>query len=200
MGNSPRRGSLPPNIVLEVLRITEAEMDLRTLTRDVEQARRGQRTDEYHAAVEPVAEKQRNLGERTEKVIEEIKLLPDAEQEFGKELMQLAKARSAMEEAEERLDKPDSGPVAVAAESEAIEWLLLARRMGGGGGGGGSTPGGGGGGTTNVSALALAGRGDAPLAKADLRSVEQATGTTEDEVPAELRSALDRYFAGLERF
>jgi hypothetical protein len=191
---------LPPSIVLEVLRITEAEMDLRTLTRDTEQSRAALHTDEYYETAKPLAEKQKSLDTRTENVIAAIEKLPDAETEFGKELMQLGNAKKAMGDASKRLVKPDTGPVAVAAESEAIEWLLLARRMGSGGGGGGSTPGGGGGGTTNISALALSGRGDAPQQKVDKRPVEQATGTVTDEVPAEMRAALDRYFAGLERF
>ena len=191
---------MPPSIVLEVLRITEAEMDLRTLTRDTEQARAAQHTEEYYEASKPLAEKQKTLDTRTGNVIEAIEKLPDAQTEFGKELAQLANAKKAMGDANKRLVKPDTGPVAVAAESEAIEWLLLARRMGSGGGGGGSTPGGGGGGSTNIPALALAGRGDAPAAKVDKRPVEQATGTVTDEVPAEMRAALDRYFAGLERF
>jgi hypothetical protein len=191
---------LPPAIVLEVLRITEGEMDLRTLTRDTEQARRGLRTEEYHAAVGPAATKQRDLVDRTVKVIEEIKKLPDAEKEFGKELAQIGKAEDAMKEAKKRLEKPATDAVAVAAESEAIEWLLLARRMSGGGGGSGSNPGGGGGGSTTVSALSLSGRGDAPKSKADDRPIAQTTGTTADEVPTEFRAAVDRYFSGLEQY
>jgi hypothetical protein len=190
---------LPPSIVLEVLRITEGEMDLRTITRDTEQSRRSLRTKEYDVAVKPLEDKQLSLKERTAAVIEQINKLPDAEKEFGNELAQLANAEKAMADAKKRLQKPDTGPVAVAAESEAIEWLLLARRMGSGAGGSGTTPGGGGGGTTNVSALALAGRGDAPKAKEAKRPVEQATGKVVDEVPPELRRALDRYFADLER-
>ena len=174
-------------------------MDLRTLTRDTEQARRGLRTNEYHAAVEPAAKKQVELVDRTEKVVEEIKKLPDAEKEFGKELAQLGKAKDAMKEAQERLKKPATDAVAIAAESEAIEWLLLARRMGGGGGGGGPNPGGGGGGSTNVSALALSGRGDSPKAKADPRPVAHTTGTVAEEVPTEFRGAMDRFFSGLEK-
>ena len=174
-------------------------MDLRTLTRDTEQARRGLRTPEYHAAVEPAAKKQVSLVDRTEKVVEEIKKLPDAEKEFGKELAQLGKAKDAMKEAKTRLEKPATDAVAIAAESEAIEWLLLARRMSPSGGGSGSDPGGGGGGSTTVSALALAGRGDSPKAKPDQRPVAQATGTTAEDVPTEFRSAMDRFFSGLEK-
>jgi 3-oxoacyl-[acyl-carrier protein] reductase len=48
-------------------------------------------------------------------------------------------------------------------------------------------------------ALALAGRGDSPKSKADPRPVAQATGTVADEVPAEFRGALDKYFSGLEK-
>lgn len=191
---------MPPTIVLEVLRITEAEMDLRTHTRQAEQARRALRTAEYDEVVKPLQTQQLSLRDRTDRVIEDIKELPDGESEFAKELAQLQKASDAMVDADERLAKPDSGPLAVAAESEAIEWLLKARRMSKGGGGAGSDPGGGGGGTTNLTALALAGRGDAPQAKVEKRPVEQATGTVEDDVPAELRAAMDRYFAELERF
>lgn len=190
---------MPPSIVLEVLRITEAEMDLRTTTRATEQSRTSLRREEFDEAAKPLHTKQTELDKRTDVVVERIIELPDGAANFGREIAALRSAAKAMVDAMGRLVKPDTGPVAIAAESEAIEFLLQARRMVPGGGGGGSMPGGGGSGTTNISALALAGRGDSPNAKIERRNVESAAGKATDEIPEEFRTALDVYFNGLEK-
>lgn len=176
-------------------------MDTRAETRTAEQSRRAKRREEFDVEVKPIYTKQEGLGKRTETVIEQIVALENGEAEFAKELAALRAASDAMDEATDRLARPDTGPVAVAAETEAIEHLLEARRAGSGGGGGGSTPGAGGPrtGTTNVSALALAGRGDAPNAHVEKKRVESSGGRETDDVPEELRSAMDRYFNTLEK-
>ena len=176
-------------------------MDVRTLTRSTEQARPMLRRDEYDAEVKPTLARQSDLLDRTEKVIEKIVDLPDGEANFGRELEALRNAGEAMEEAEGRLKRFDTGPVAVAAETEAIEHLLAARRVSQGGGGGGSSPGAGGKrtGTTNASALALAGRGDAPNAQTDRRPVDSSAGKIGDDVPEEMRAAMDRFFNALDK-
>ena len=98
------------------------------------------------------------------------------------------------------LARPETGPEAIAAETEAIELLLQARRINpkGGGGGGGGSPGGGGGGEADQSALALIGAGSERDAKTEVRSVGQATGGSGSGFPAEFRSGLDAYFGALE--
>lgn len=192
---------MPPSIVLEILRITESEMDTRTLTRATEQSRKTKRREEFDREVEPILTTQVDLLKRTEAVREKIIDLPDGEANFGQEIEALGAAADAMAEAEDALAKFDTGPVAVAAESEAIEHLLRARRVGSGGGGGGSNPGAGGprAGSTNASALALAGRGDAPLARPDQKKVDSGAGKEVDDVPEEMRSAMDRFFNALDK-
>lgn len=174
-------------------------MDLRDLTRETEQARKAMPRADWRTIVDDLVAEQSDLVYRTDDVIEAIKELPNGEAEFGREIKLLRDAHGAMVDAEELLDTPTTGPVAVAAETEAIEYLLQARRSRGGGGSGGSRPGGGGlrPGQTDVSALALAGRSDDPNAIIGDREVAAATGRSGDEPPEELRGVLDRYFEKL---
>ena len=173
-------------------------MDLRDLTRESEQSRRAIQRDVYTANVEDLLAEQDDLVWRTEEVIEAVIALPNGEAEFGRELGRLRNALQAMNDASERLNEPTTGPITVAAETEAIEHLLEARRAGSGGGGGGSTPGGGlKKGQTDASALALVGRTADPLGKAGEREIVAATVSTDGAPPAELRGSLDRYFEKL---
>jgi hypothetical protein len=105
-----------------------------------------------------------------------------------------------MSEAASILERPETGPPAIAAETEVIELLLQSRRINprGGGAGGGSTPGGGGGGTTSDSALALVGRGINEKEVRRERDVTQATGDSGPGLPEEFRAGLDEYFNRLE--
>jgi hypothetical protein len=90
-----------------------------------------------------------------------------------------------------------TGSPAIAAETEAIEALLITKRGGnGGGGGGGSTPGGGGGQSEADIPAALAGLGDDLMT--ERREVAQATGTTRTQIPEEFRAGLDAYFSALD--
>jgi hypothetical protein len=190
---------LPPSLILEVLRITESEMDLRDLTRETEQARRVTLHNDYIETTDALFEEQLDLTIRTAKVIEEIEALPNARADFGRELGLLRDARGAMQDAEEKLGRPTTGPVTVAAETEAIEHLLRARRSKGGGGGGGNNPGGGlKKGQTEVSALALVGRSEDAAGKVDDREVAAVTGDSGRAQSAELQGALDRYFERLD--
>lgn len=189
---------MPPSLILEVLRITEAEMDLREETREVEQARDAL-ADEYADRAQPLAGSQDSLAERTREVVRKIRELPNGEQEFAREIRLLTAVDGVMREAHELLLRPETGPVTIAAETEAIELLLQARRNRGGGGGGGSSPGGGNaGGNTNTPALALIGRGEADSAQEDQRTVVQSTGKSGRDFPEEFRAGLDEYFGTLE--
>ena len=173
-------------------------MDLRDLTRETERARRVTPRDDYESTAHLLALEQEDLVFRTEDVIDAILELPDGESEFGRELRLLEDAAAAMVDAQEHLEEPTTGAVAVAAETEAIEHLLQARRSKGGGGGGGSNPGGGlKKGQTDASALALVGRSEDALGEVDDRDVVAASGRSGVEPPAELREALDRYFERL---
>ena len=78
--------------------------------------------------------------------------------------------------------------------------MLQARRAKpmGSGGAGGSTPGAGGSGSTDKPALALLDVGQQQDINVPTREVEQATGVSGTELPAEYRSGLDAYFGALE--
>jgi hypothetical protein len=194
------RGSLPPSIVLEVLKIIEGEMNLREETRVAEQTRPALKKEDHQARGEQLAKTQAELGERLDKVAERIRQLPDAETEFGKELQLLAAVSEVMSEASLILGSPETGAPAIAAETEAIELLLQSKRFNpnGGGGGGGASPGGGGRGTTTDSALALIGRGRNEREVREDLGTAQATGETGPKLPEEFRAGLDEYFNRLE--
>ncbi len=157
------------------MKILEKEIDLREETRGVEQAKPQLEEVDFEDQAIDLADTQTELSERTETVIEMIRDLPDGEQKFGKEIAQLTNAGNAMWDADDILRIPDSGRKAIAAETEAIEWLLQAKRSGGGGGGGGSNPGNGTrtGQDLNQSALALLGESKEKLAKQEEREVSQ---------------------------
>ena len=173
-------------------------MDLRDMTRETEKTRALASGEELEDAAEELYQQQLELRDRTDVVVEEILELPDAEQDFGQELENLRNASLAMKDAEGLLEDGTTGPVAIAAETEAIEHLLRTRRGGGGGGGGGNSPGGGmKKGQTNLSALALAGRSQDLAGQSKEREVNAAVGHAGGETSAELRESLDRYFEKL---
>ncbi len=183
------------------MKILEKEIALREETRALQQAKPQIKKEEFEKRVKSLQKTQSKLAGRTEDVIIDIKDLPDGEQQFAKEIQQLTRASEAMWDAEEILGNKDSGPKAIAAETEAIEWLLRAKRSKGGGGGGGSSPGEGNrtGKDTGVAALALMGESQEKNANTVEREVTQATGQTGDELPAEFRAGLDKYFEAIEK-
>ena len=143
---------------------------------------------------------QKELADRTDDVIEQIRDLPEGDEKFGKEIKQLTNASYAMVDAWEYLTDSDTGPNAIAAETEAIEWLLLAKRSGSGSGGGGTNAGGGNrsGAAWRGSALARLGGAKEKLSKVVKRNTKQATGKAGRDLPEEYRSGLDAYFEKLE--
>lgn len=194
------KSSLPPSVVLEAMHILEAEVNLREETRVAEQAREALAKGEFQQRAKKLSETQDGLSERVSKLTDRILELPDGESEFGKEVALLRQVERVMLEAAEILDRPDTGKLAIAAETEAIELLLQSKRINPrGGGGGGSSPGGGGGGTTNDSALALIGSGVNEKEVREDRGVSQSTGETGAAFPEEFRAGLDEYFNRLER-
>lgn len=192
-GKSPE--SLPPSIVLEVLQILEAEIDLREETRVAEQAKPAMKEGEHEENAKALSTTQSEINERVVKVIGRIRELPDATKHFAKELKMLGQVDLVMAEASEILRGADTGPSAIAAETEAIELILRSKRINpNGGGGGGSTPGGGGNGNTTDSALALVGKGRNAKEVRESREVGQTTGDSGVVLPEEFRRGLDQYF------
>jgi hypothetical protein len=192
---------LPPSIVLEVLQILEAEVNLREETRVAEQAKAAVKPEEHKRQALKLSTTQKGIQDRTEKVTERIRELPDGESEFPKEIALLTRVAEVMGEAAEILDRPDTGRPAIAAETEAIELLLQSKRINPkGGGGGGSTPGGSfAGGKTVDSAMALLGGGVNEKEVREDRGVSQSTGEAGPSLPEEFRAGLDEYFNRLEK-
>lgn len=182
------------------MKILTAEISLREETRGLEQAKSQMKTEKFAASAEDLSITQEELANRTTDVIEKIYDLPEGEQKFAKEIAQLTNAAKAMDDAEEILASRDTGAPAIAAETEAIEWLLRAKRAGSGGGGGGGDPGGGNRTGANYTSSALAMIGNSKEKKANIvdRETNQATGKSGRELPEEFRAGLDRYFEALE--
>jgi hypothetical protein len=146
-----------------------------------------------------LSETQDEFHDRMGNVVERILELPDAEADFAKELGLLTQVSDVMMEATEIIAKPETGPPAIAVETEIIELLLKSKRFNpNAGGGGGSDPGGGGSGDTETPALALVGAGVNENEIREELSAVQATGTTGPGLPEEFRSGLDEYFNRLE--
>jgi hypothetical protein len=193
------KGSLPPSLVLEVLKLLEGEVKLREQTRVAEQARPAVSDTEHMVAANQLSETQDGFQQRMDKVVARILELPDAEADFAKEVGLLNQVSGVMAEATEILAAPQTGPPAIAVETEIIELLLKSKRFNpNAGGGGGASPGGGGSGETETPALALVGAGVNDKEIREELSATQTTGTTGPGLPEEFRSGLDEYFNRLE--
>ena len=197
---SKSKSSLPPSIILEVMKILEEEINLRERTRVAEQAKPISENDKYLEMVDELATTQISLQERIVVVCSKIEDLPDAQSEFGKELALMNEVERAMVDAASILNRPDTTKHAIAAETEVIELLLKSKRINPkSGGGGGADPGGGGGGDTQDAAIALLGPGINEKESREDHGVQQSTGTSGSTFPEEYRQGLDEYFQRLER-
>jgi hypothetical protein len=200
--SSGSKDSLPPEIVLKVMQALHDEMALRDETRELEKAKPAIDEIDFFGKAALLSNSQRKTADLVQSALDDIRNLPNGEQNFGKEAQLLAAVNSVMHEARAILAQPNTGDPAIAAETEAIELLLQARRQNpnGGGGGGGGDPGGGGS-AASASSAALADLGPGSDAKADpgYRPVGQATGRTGREFPEEFRNGLDAYFGALEK-
>ncbi len=194
------KASLPPSIVLEAMHILEAEINLREETRVVQQARSGLVKEEYARQAGSASETQDALAERVKKLNVRIQELPEGSQQFSYEIALLQAVGEVMEEATGILARPETGPEAIGAETEAIELLLKSKKINPRGGGtGGASPGGGGGGTTLDAALALFGAGVNEKEVREEHDVGQATGASGAGLPEEFRAGLDKYFNRIEK-
>lgn len=192
--------SLPPEIVLKVMKATRDEMKLRDETRELENSKPALVNGEHAKKSSDLASKQYGIQAAVRGAFDDILKLPQGNGKFGRELKLLNAVQGVMMEAAGILDKADTGDAAIAAETEAIELLLQAKRQGkGGGGGGGGNPGGGGtSASASEAALADLGDGSDVNAKVDARPVGQSTGKAGRELPEEFKTGLDTYFNKLE--
>jgi len=194
-GDSP---GLPPALVLEVMKILRDEIDLRDETRETEAAKPALDGEEFRDRAIVLETKQRDLRDRTHAVVKRIEDQPQGSDQFARELELLSGVARILGEARNILARPDTGPEAIAAETEAIELLLQARRnppQGGGGSQGGSE-------SPGAPQEGIGGLGpgaeEEPSAPRG-RSVDQSTGKEGRELPEEFRRGLDEYFNRLEK-
>jgi len=193
-----KSASLPPEIILEVMRILEGEMDLREQTRATQKT--FDDTTRWTQSVSELSAVQQSLYERVSDVITDIEALPDGGEKFGREIGLLEAVGHAMGDAWTHLQTPRTDGPVIAAETEAIELLLQTRRANprSGGGGGGSSPGGGGSGSTDRAALEHFGPDADAAAVIQERGVRQTTGNTSEEIPAEYREGIDAFFNAID--
>ena len=185
--------NLPPEIVVEVMRIINREIQLREETRELEQAKEALTADEYSERSIALYDTQITLTEDTREVEAQISLLPNAQEGFiQRQLAKVARAAEVMEEVEDILAEPDTGPRAIAAITEAIEILLETGRIPNAPMIINAPP-------ATASALMLLGVGDdSGRASIENRSPRQATGKAGRVLPEEFRQGLDAYFDALE--
>ena len=185
--------NLPPEIVLEVLRIIDREIQLREETRELEQAKEAITLDAYTERSIDLYDTQITLTEDTREVAAQISLLPNAEERLiQQQLAKVTAAADVMDEVEDILAEPDTGPKAIAAITEVIEILLQTCRIP-------NTPMVMTAPPATASALMLMGIGDdTGTAFIENRSPRQATGKAGRVLPEEFRQGLDAYFNVLE--
>jgi hypothetical protein len=185
--------NLPPEIVLEVLRIIDREIQLREETRELEQAKEAITLDEYTERSIALYDTQITLTEDTREVAAQISLLPTAQERLiQQQLAKVTAAADVMDEVEDILAEPDTGPKAIAAITEVIEILLQTCRIP-------NTPMVTTAPPATAAALMLMGIGDdTGTAFIENRSPRQATGKAGRVLPEEFRQGLDAYFNVLE--
>ena len=185
--------NLPPEIVLEVLRIIDREIQLREETRELEQTKEAITRDAYTERSIALYDTQITLTEDTHEVAAQISLLPTAEEPLiQQQLAKVTAAADVMDEVEDILAEPDTGPKAIAAITEVIEILLHTCRVP-------NTPMVMTAPPATAAALTLMGIGDdTGTAFIENRSPRQATGKAGRVLPEEFRQGLDAYFNVLE--
>ena len=127
-GDGSGAPSLPPAIVLEVLRLIDEEMQLRDETRSLDQAKAAMDQSEAEERMGGLTIYQMANQERTLDVIEDIGRLPNANQAYEDDLKKLNNAVTSMGEASSMLLDSMTGSPTIGAETAAIESLLEASR------------------------------------------------------------------------
>ena len=185
--------NLPPAIILDVLRIINREIQLREETREVEQAKKALTAEEYNERSKSLNETQKKLASDSREVAAKIRALPNAgKRSIQAQLQKVTRAATVMEEVQEILAQPDTGPKAIAAITEVIEILLETGRIPNAPMVVKAPP-------TSTPALRLLGLGDdGSKAFIDKRTPRQVTGKAGRILPEEFRQGLDAYFDALE--
>jgi hypothetical protein len=185
--------NLTPEIILEVIRIINQEIELREETRELHQSMGGIDDEAYKESGLELSQTQSELAEKSLELIEQIKKLPMQEHALmKKQIEKLTNAEVVMTEVAELLATPAAGPPTIAAISEVIEILLETARLPNAPMVVKAPP-------TITSALLLMGLGDDDSrAFIEERAPGLATGKTGRKLPEEFRHGLDAYINALE--
>ncbi|NLT69597.1 MAG: hypothetical protein GXX91_02745 [Verrucomicrobiaceae bacterium] len=193
--------SLPPELVLRIMKALHDEMQLREETREMEGTRPAFAPDVYASKVRPLEYTQSDIRQRIDEVVTDIQALPGGARTFGKEIQLLSLVSDVMRQSRAVLARPDTGAEAIAAQTEAIELLLQSKRNQSGSGGGGSGSGNSGasssGGGSHLSDIGPDGEAG-PVGTETGSNAATTTGKAGRELPEEFRRGLDHYFNQLE--
>ncbi len=102
--NDKKRVTLPPELVVELMRILKRETDLREETRALEQSRAELAATNIIKQAEELAKVQLDLARRTAKVVDRIIAIPNGEQDYGNDIKRLTAAVEAMRDAQVLLE------------------------------------------------------------------------------------------------
>jgi hypothetical protein len=185
--------SLSPQLVLEVLRVINREIELREETRELDQSRAVLEEERFQERARELAKVQADLAVQSRDVVDQIDALPDADHPHLREQVEkVINAARVMDEVTLLLEEPRTGPVTIAAISEVIEILLEAARVPNAPMVVKASP-------TSMPALMLMGLGDdSTRAFIEERAPNQATGKAGRPLPEEFRQGLDAYMSALE--
>jgi len=114
-GSGPPRESVPPEVVLEAMKILEDEVNLREETRVTQQAKNAVAPDDFSAQAEKLADRQDALADRIVDLVDRLLEEPDGEQQFAPEIQLFEKVEEVMAEATDILATPETGPKAIGA-------------------------------------------------------------------------------------
>ncbi|MFN9973089.1 MAG: hypothetical protein ACK58T_24700, partial [Phycisphaerae bacterium] len=102
-------GSLPPTVVLEIMRLLKSEIDLREETRSAEQSRSAIEEAQYRSLARTCQLQQAELFQRTRDIVTDIRALPEGDDRFSQEIASVELAGMAMLDAVRILSLPDTG-------------------------------------------------------------------------------------------
>jgi hypothetical protein len=188
---------VPADVVLEVARILEAEVNLREETRIGEQTRKDLPAPAFAGLGRKLGAVQDQLAKRTVRLLRRLLEEEDAHRNFPHEIILLEQVEKVMGEASSLLSTPDTGPKAIAAETMVIEMLLKWKSAvvpSRDGSDSRPDPDGGESGTTNALAELLAGQGNGTNGVSEHVEKGHTIGQSGRVLPDEFRSGLDAYF------
>jgi len=99
-GEGEPRESVPPEVVLETMKILEEEVNLREETRVAEQRKDAVAEEEFAPAAEALAERQEKLADRIVDLVDRLLEEPEGERQFAQEIQLFDKVEEVMVETE----------------------------------------------------------------------------------------------------